>query len=104
MNLYEAYQGPFSKWLGPSENWLPWIPVIKTLSGLPLNPEEMTLFQKHSGRTKPFTKIPQESFLIVGRRGHKSAVAATIGIHAAVFCDWSKCLAPGETGRVLIVS
>ncbi len=54
---------------------------------------------------KPITpKRISEAWVVVGRRGRKSAVAAMVGVHAAVYGDWSACIAPGETARVIIVA
>jgi len=104
MNILEAYKGPFSTWLGEPSEWATWQTFIKSLAGVPLSDEEVPLFQKCTGRTVPFSQPVSEAWVVAGRRARKSAVAATIGVHAAVFRDWSKCIAPGETARVLIVA
>lgn len=49
-------------------------------------------------------KPPAEAWVVVGRRGRKSAIAAVIACTAAVFGNWRAVLAPGETGRALVVA
>lgn len=104
MNVIEAFDGPFAAWRGEPEPWAPWRTVMKVIAGAPLDDLEFDLFHKATGRTVPFTTPPQEAWFVVGRRGRKSATAAMIGVHAAVFVDWSGVLAPGETGRVVLVA
>jgi hypothetical protein len=103
MNLIEALDGPFKAWLGDSD-WRPWRAFLKVLSAVPLDPDERDLFHRCTGRTATFDAPVSEAWVVVGRRGRKSAIAAVIGVHAAVFRDWRSVLAPGETGRVLIVA
>ena len=103
MNVLEAFDGPFAAWRGDAD-WRPWRTFLKSVTATPLAPDEVGLFQRCTGRTKGFDAPPSEAWLVVGRRGRKSAVAAMVGVHAAVHIDWSACLAPGETARVLIVA
>ena len=103
MNVLEAFDGPFAAWRGDSD-WRPWRVFLKALTATPLDPDERALFQRCTGRTAEFEAPPSEAWVVVGRRGRKSAVAAMIGVHAAAFVDWSSCLAPGETARVLLVA
>ncbi len=103
MNLIEALDGPLKAWLGDSD-WRPWRTFLKALAANPLDPSERDLFARCTGRTREFDAPVSEAWVVVGRRGRKSAVAAVIGVHAAVFQDWRAVLAPGETGRVIIVA
>ena len=104
LNIIEAVEGPFSTWLGEPTPWLPWRSFLKSLAGVALSPDERLLFQRCTGRTQEFSKPVSEAWVVVGRRGRKSAVASLLAIHSAVFCDWSNCIAPGETARVLVIA
>ncbi len=104
MNLIEAIDGPFAGWLGDPLPWKPWRTFLKTLSGVPLTDDETTLFQKCTGRTVPFPAPISEAWIVVGRRGRKSAIASTLAVYSSVFRDWSDCIAPGETARFIVVA
>lgn len=101
MNFLEAFDKPFSTWRGDLD-WSPWRTYLKALTATPLTDNDRPLFEQCTGRTTEFEKPPSESWLIVGRRGKKSATAAMIAVTAAAFGDWNRCLAPGEMGRVLV--
>lgn len=104
MNVVEAFDGPLAAWLGDPDEWAPWRTFLKTLAAVPLDPAERPLFERCTGRTKEFDAPVSETWAVVGRRGRKSAVAAVLAVHSAVHVDWSVCIAPGETARVLVVA
>ncbi len=104
MNIVQAFDGPFAGWLGDPTDWQPWRTFLKTLAAVPLSPAERPLFERCTGRTAEFTEPVHEAWVVVGRRGRKSAIAAVLGVHAAVHVDWSSVIAPGETARVIIVA
>lgn len=104
MNIVEAVDGPFASWLGDPAEWLPWRIFLKTLAAVPLADDERDLFRRCTGRDAEFSEPVSEAWVVVGRRGRKSAVAALLGVHAAVHVDWSAVIAPGETARVVVVA
>lgn len=104
MNVVEAVDGPFAGWLGDPAEWRPWRAFLKALAAVPLDEEERDLFRQCTGRSAEFSEPVSEAWVVVGRRGRKSAVAALLGVHAAVHVDWSGVIAPGETARVVIVA
>ncbi len=104
MNIVEAMDGPFAAWLGDPAEWKPWRVFLKTLAAVPLAEDERDLFRRCTGREAEFEKPASEAWVVVGRRGRKSAVAALLGVHAAVHVDWSGVIAPGETARVVVVA
>jgi hypothetical protein len=103
-NIIRAIDGPFATWLGDPSDWAAWRVVHKAMACLPLDEPEFALFQRCTGRSKPFDRPVTEAWFAVGRRGRKTATAATVGVHMAVHHNWSKVIAPGETARVLIVA
>jgi len=66
--------------------------------------EQVAVFREISGRTVPPTTPAREAWFIVGRRGGKTRMAATIAVYLAIFRDYSAVLAPGEVGEVLLVA
>ena len=61
--------------------WRDWIILWKALDGLPLTPEEVTVFTKHTGRdtyAPPVGGWPQ-GCVITGRQSGKTAVAGILG-------------------------
>jgi len=69
-----------------------------------MNPEELAIYQKATGRTVAPVEPFKEVFLIVGRRGGKSLVASLILTYLAAFVDWSGKLAPGEVGTLMLLA
>lgn len=99
--LRDIVEGPFSEWLGDNE-WTPWFSFLAALRGERMTSEERRVYRKCTGRNdrpnQPFT----EAWVIVGRRGRKSAIAALLGVYNAVYGQWPR--AAGETVRVLVVA
>lgn len=102
MNLIEAFDERFAAWRGEAD-WSPWRVFLKALTAVPLDEDERPLFERCTGRTRELEAPASEAWCVVGRRGRKSAVAAMLAVHAAVNVDWSACVAPGETARILVV-
>lgn len=93
--------------LGPlfaDPTWAPWVAVLKALFGLPLGPEELVLFQRCTGRTAAPATAVREAWLIVGRRGGKSRIAALVAVFLACFRDYTRVLVPGEVGTVMVLA
>lgn len=72
---------PVFRDLGP---WRNWAVILKAIYGLALDPEELKLFAKLTGRTKPLPEGFREVLLVVGRRAGKSQIAALIGLFEAI--------------------
>ena len=85
-------------------SWAAWRVVLAGLFGLPLADEEQTLFHTLTGRTHAPTTQAREAWLIVGRRGGKSLIAALVAVFLACFRDYSTVLAPGERGIVMLIA
>jgi hypothetical protein len=101
-NVLEAFDGPFSAWLGDAAEWGSWRVFLKCLAAVPLEASELDLFRRCAGDRDPPSDPVTESFVVVGRRGRKSATAGLIGCYQALYPAWPR--APGETLRVLIVA
>lgn len=105
MNILQAINDP--KVFAPSfrsNTWKPWIAFLCALFALPMTPEQLALFQKHTGRTTPPTEPLHEAWLCIGRRGGKSFILAVIAVFLACFHDWRQYLGPGEVATIMIIA
>lgn len=100
-SLNEVLDGPFADWLGDGD-WTPWRAFLSALRGEPLSITERRIFRKCTGRETEPTKPFNEAWVVVGRRGRKSAVASMLAVYMAVWGEWPR--AAGETVRVLVVA
>jgi hypothetical protein len=62
------------------------------------------IFRKHTGRSTLPQKAAREAWVVAGRRGGKSLVAALIAVFLACFRDYSSSLAPGEVATVMVIA
>jgi hypothetical protein len=90
--------------IGDPAPWATWRIILKAAFGLRLDKSEARILAKVSGGRKPPRKRVQELWVIAGRRGGKSRMAAAVSAYIAGFDDHRGKLAPGETGFVLAVA
>jgi hypothetical protein len=93
---------------GPSfahGDWTAWKAFIAALFA-ESSPDEATLaiYRAHTGRTTWPTAPFSEATLIVGRRGGKSRILATIAVYLAVTRNYVPYLAPGELATVAVMA
>ena len=105
MNVIQALDDPkvfglFFK--GPT--WDAWRVFLAALFALPLTPEQLALYTKHTGRSTPLAQPLREAWLVCGRRAGKSFILASVAIFIACFRDWRPHLGPGEIGTVMIIA
>jgi hypothetical protein len=86
------------------DSWAAWLVVLKAIFGLPMTADEMSIFNRHTGRASAPSGGSKENFLIVGRRGGKSFISALIGVFIACFFSFTEYLTTGERGTVLILA
>jgi hypothetical protein len=94
----------FARWFRNQESFSAWKVYLKTVFALPLNDSELEIFKECTGRTTPPTEEVNEIWTVVGRRGGKSLLLATICVYLAFFRDYSPHLVPGERGTILVLS
>ncbi|CAN5365954.1 hypothetical protein BH23GEM2_BH23GEM2_20930 [soil metagenome] len=87
---------------GPS--WDAWRVFWRAVYGLPMDPGDLETFTRHTGRQTPPTTPQREAWLIVGRRGGKSRMAALAALYQGIRHDYSKMLAPGERGVIPVIA
>jgi hypothetical protein len=84
--------------------WAAWIALLKAVFGLPMEPEEIEIYRRHTARQDPPERQAREAWLVIGRRGGKSRIAALIAVFLALCRDYRGVLAPGERGTVMVVA
>src|SRR5439155_11835382 len=71
---------------------------------LPMSEAEFGLYRQHTGRDRVPEASAREAWVVVGRRGGKSRVAALIAVYVAAFRDYAAVLAPGEKVTVAVIA
>ena len=90
--------------LGDAESWATWRVILKAAFALPLDAAELETFHLVAGDRQPPSKRVNELWVVAGRRGGKTRMAALVASYLAGFIDHSPRLAPGETGHVLALA
>jgi hypothetical protein len=88
----------------PPSSWTAWRAFLAGLFGLPLSPSALATFQRHTGRQTPPEQPAREGWVVVGRRGGKSRIAALVAVYLAAFRDYTSLLAPGEKATVMLIA
>jgi len=106
MNIIQAMQRPefFGGLFKDLDTWTAWQAFLKALFGLEMNGEELEYFQKCTQLEKPSDEKIREAWVLVGRRGGKSAIAALIAVWLACYKDWTPYMRPGERPYIFVVS
>ena len=94
----------FSRWFEPAESWLSWVSFLTALFGLPMTDAELEIYQRHTGRLVAPSEPVREGWLIVGRRGGKSFIAALVAVFVSCFRSYDNVLAPGERGTLMVLA
>ena len=93
ITILDFLAGLLKPWFGrrfwKGDTWATWKVFLAAVFALPLDAEQLKVFQHHTGREKPDAEGYQEIFAIVGRGGGKSIVAAAVGVFLAVRCSGS---------------
>jgi hypothetical protein len=87
---------------GDLASWGPWVAALKSLFALPLDEAELARYRQHTGRSAPPTAPAREGWLIVGRRGGKSVIAALVAVYLAACRTYR--LAAGERGTLMVIA
>lgn len=91
-------------WMRGGADWTAWRACVAAMFGLPLRPIELEIYRQCTGRYYAPTSPAREVFLIVGRRGRKSAIMALLAAYVGAFRDHTLYLAPGEYARIPVLS
>ncbi|HWK87027.1 MAG TPA: terminase [Xanthobacteraceae bacterium] len=90
--------------LGNPETFFNHIVYIAAALGERLNRQELRAFRKIAGSRKSPRQKVRELWVICGRRGGKTRMAALLATYLALCVDWSEQLAAGEIGYVLLLA
>src|SRR5258705_1640226 len=86
------------------ESWQAWRTFLSALFAEAPRDSDLERYREATGRRhwpmQPFT----EAWLVIGRRGGKSQIAALIAVYLAAFRDYSEILAAGETGTLMVIA
>jgi hypothetical protein len=77
---------------------------LSALFGLELDDAGLETFTEHTGREARPGRVLPEAWVIVGRRGGKSRIAALVAVYLALFRDYRKVLSRGERGTVMVLA
>jgi hypothetical protein len=85
-------------------SWQAWRVILIAAMGEPLTEAEREIFVQLTKRpTEPQQRV-EELWAVVGRRGGKTRAAATLAAYLATCIDYSKQLAIGERGLLLLLA
>lgn len=87
-----------------THTWDAWRVFLAALFALPMTPGQRELYQKYTGRSTLPTEPLHEAWLVVGRRGGKSFILATIAVFLACFKDWRPYLGLGEVRTIMVIA
>jgi hypothetical protein len=106
LTIIQACQDPkiFGDWFKDKLTWAAWFCFLRVMFGLGLDADELVIFQACTGRSTPRPGGYLEATLVIGRRGGKSLILATISAFLSAFYDWSPYLTGGERGTIMIIA
>jgi hypothetical protein len=94
----------FGRVFQPTTAWSAWRVFLAALFGLPMSDDQVAVYRGHTGRQRPPGAPAREAWVVVGRRGGKSRVAALVAVWLACFKDYRAVLAPGEPGTLMVIA
>ena len=105
LTILDTTQDPalFGPWF-QGKSWDAWKAFLAALFGLPIHKAALEIYRQHTRRTSVSELPAREAWLVVGRRGGKSRIAALVAVFLACFRDYRKILAPGERGTVMVIA
>ena len=105
MNIVQAMTDPalFADQFA-GESWQNWRTLLAGFYGLPLDDDQAESWTEMTGLEKPPEAEHDELWLVIGRRGGKSQIAALLAVYTACFDDYKDRLAAGEVATVLVLA
>jgi hypothetical protein len=85
-------------------SFAPWKALMAAAFGLPLDPDQLSLYRACTNRTSPPSAQFKSIFMCIGRRGGKSVCMALLAVYLAIFRDWRPKLTAGERAVILLVA
>lgn len=84
--------------------WRAWRAFLAAVFGLRVSDAEAELIRRCTGRQKRPSCQAREAWVVVGRRGGKSRIAALLAVYLACFREYHTRLAQGERGIVMLIA
>jgi hypothetical protein len=105
MNIVEVatdknLAGPWFK----GESWGAWFAFLSAVFALPPTEALQSFYERNTGRVVFPSGPSREAWVVVGRRGGKSLIAALVAVYLACFREYSGYLAPGEVATVMVIA
>ena len=85
------------------DSWDAWRSFLSALFGQALTEEQVEVFQRDTGRERAAGPY-NEAWVIAGRRGGKSRIAALIAVFLSTMRDYSDVLSAGQRGVLALLS
>lgn len=106
MNILQAIHDPnlLRPWFKRLADWNAWLAFLAALFALPMSPEQLEAYRKHTGRQDAPAQAFAEAWLICGRRGGKSFMMALVAVFLATFRQYRQYLQPGERATVRVMA
>jgi hypothetical protein len=86
------------------ESWGTWRALLAAFYGLELSKSELAIVATITALPQPPEAASEELWLVMGRRGGKSQVAALLAVYEACFNDHQSQLSPGEVAAVMVLA
>ena len=86
------------------DNWQAWRGLLSAFYGLSLTDDEAETFKRIAGGLSAPDSALDELFLVVGRRGGKSQMAALLAVFESAFRNYADRLSPGEVATVMVLA
>jgi hypothetical protein len=105
LSIIETMKDPalFGPWFH-GNTWGAWLSFLAGLFGLQMGKQQAEVFRKHTAKGRLPQKPAREAWVIVGRCGGKSLVAALVAVFLACFRDYAQYLGPGEVATVMVIA
>jgi hypothetical protein len=94
----------FADWFKDTESWKAWFCFLRVLFALPLDADDLALFQQCTNQTAPNPNGYLEVSLICGRRSGKSLILALIACYLGCFRDYRPHLVKGEFATIMVIA
>lgn len=86
------------------DSYQAWRVLLAGLYGLEISSDDLQIWQELTGGRQAPQTAHEELYLVVGRRGGKTLIAALLAIFEAIFKDYNDKLAPGEVATIMILA
>ena len=94
----------FAPFFPDPTSWRSWRVFLAASFGIPLSADDLDIYARHTGRSAVPGLPAREAWVVVGRRGGKSRIAALVSVYLACFRDYRRILTPGERGTLPVIA